>query len=151
MKMKLAALLACLTCSFPLAASEAHDHDETYADFDVEAYQYTLKGSQPFGEACYLGVVSQGKTADGSYYAVVETNFQHEGEGPGRLRVVLDKGSPQLLTATSASGSRISVELSSSSATITDALRYAVRWQHEGHFDSGICDNLSLIHDASKE
>ena len=89
-------LAACL--SFGAAgmavAGEGHDHDhegeEHEEEFDLDLYQLVLKGDQGFGEACYLGVLEQGFDTEGRYFAVVETSFSHEGEGPGRLIVTLD-------------------------------------------------------------
>ncbi len=147
-----ACLIASLLLAAPAMANDHHDHEgETAGAFDVEAYKLTLKGTQPFGEACYIGVVEQGKDANGSYFADVETSFSHEDEGPGRLRVSLDAARPGFLTAVSESGSRITVRLKENGATLADALRYAVRWTHEGHIDSGLCEGLSVIHDAAAE
>jgi len=153
--MKFAAILAAsLLFAAPVMAGEGHDHDhegEVSGEFDVEAYKLTLQGTQPFGEACYVGVVDQGQDATGNYFAEVETSFIHEGEGPGRLRVSLDANRPGFLTAATESGSQISVRLKEEGATLADALRYAVRWTHEGHTDSGLCEGLSVIHDAAAE
>jgi hypothetical protein len=145
-------LAASLLFSLPAMAHEDHEHEvESAGDFDVEAYQLTLQGKQPLGEACYIGVVSQGQDLDGSYTAVVETSFNHEGEGPGRLRVAFDAARPGFLTASTESGSQISVRLKENGATLADALRYAVRWTHEDHTDSGLCEGLSVVHDAAAE
>lgn len=161
--MKLTCSLIALTCfSFPVWAEESHDHDheheehgdeahEDEADFDVEAYQLTLKGEQGFGEACYLGVVEQGTTAEGNFFAWLETSFQHENEGPGRLYATLDSANPSRLTALTESGSRISVELNPGFTSLKEAFRYAVSWLHEGHTDTGFCSNLTLVHEAGAE
>lgn len=147
-------LAASLLLSAPAMAHEDHDHDhegEAAGEFDVEAYQLTLQGTQPFGEACYIGVVSQGQDANGSYFAEVETSFSHEGEGPGLLRVAFDAARPGFLTASTESGSQISIRLKENGVTLADALRYAVRWTHEDHTDSGLCEGLAVVHDAAAE
>ena len=30
--------------------------------------------------------------------------------------------------------------------SLADALRYAVRWTHEEHTDSGLCEGLAVVH-----
>lgn len=157
--MKLSLILATsLLLASPVMAGDDHDHDhdhdhegEEAGEFDVEAYKLTLQGTQPFGDACYIGIVEQGQDVNGSYFAEVETSFSHEGEGPGRLRVSFDASRPGFLTAVSEAGSQISIRLKADGATLADALRYAVRWTHEGHTDSGLCEGLSVIHDAAAE
>lgn len=126
---------------------EDHGHDEEGA-FDVDAYQLTLKGEQAFGDACYLGVVEQGTSTDGVFFAWLETSFEHDGEGPGRLYATFDSSNPSRLTASSESGSRISVELNPGFTSLKEAFRYAVTWRHENHNDTGFCSNLTLIHEA---
>jgi hypothetical protein len=154
MKMKFV-LFAGLLLTAPLMAEEGHDHDHDHegetSDFDVEAYQLTLKGTQPFGEACYIGVVAQGQDESGAYFADIETSFDHEGEGPGRLQVKFDASRPGLLSAVEDNGSRISISLKDNGSSLVDALRFAVRWVHEDHTDSGLCEGLTLIHDAAAE
>jgi hypothetical protein len=152
MKLKFV-LFAGLLLTAPLIAEEGHDHDHEgeSAGFDVEAYQLTLKGTQPFGEACYIGVVAQGRDESGAYFADIETSFDHEGEGPGRLQVKFDASRPGLLSAVTDTGSRISILLKQNGSSLVGALRFAVRWAHEGHIDSGLCEDLTLIHDAAAE
>lgn len=147
-----ACIIASLLLAAPAMANDDHNHEgEVPGAFDVEAYKLTLQGTQPFGDACYIGVVEQGLDVNGSYFAEVETSFSHEEEGPGQLRVILDATRPGFLTAVSESGSQITVRLKENGATLADALRYAVRWTHEGHVDSGLCEGLSVIHDAAAE
>lgn len=147
MKMKFV-LFAGFLLTAPLMAEEGHGHDGETAAFDIDAYQLTLKGTQPFGEACYIGVVAQGQDESGAYFAEIETSFDHEGEGPGRLRVKFDASRPGLLSAVTDTGSRISILLKQNGTSLVDALRFAVRWTHEDHVDSGLCEDLTLIHDA---
>lgn len=141
----------CLMISAPLMAHEHDDEGEGEGEFDVESYQLTLQGTQAFGEACFIGVVDQGKDAAGAYFADVETSFNHEGVGPGRLHVTFDAARPGFLSATNETGAKISIKLSQNGLTLADALRYAVRWNHEDHQDSGLCEGLTVIHDAAKE
>lgn len=153
MNMK-AILFAGLLLAAPGYAGEGHNHDhegEVEAEFDVEAYQLTLKGAQPFGETCYIGVVTQGQDANGGYFADIETSFDHDGEGPGRLTVKFDANRPGFLAAVTESGSRITIALKENGTSLADALRYAVRWTHEDHIDSGLCEGLTIIHDAAAE
>lgn len=145
-------LAASLLVTAPAMAHADHEHEgEGAGEFKVEAYQLTLQGTQPFGEACYIGVVSQGQDVDGSYFAEVETSFSHEGEGPGLLRVKFDSTRPGFLTASTETGSRISIRLKENGSGLADALHYAVRWTHEDHTDSGLCEGLALVHDAAAE
>ena len=150
--MKTAAILisSLLLSGAALAHGGEHPgHEE--GEFDVEAYTLTLQGTQAFGEACYVGVVSQGNDENGVYFAEVETSFEHEGEGPGRLRVSFDANRPNLLSASTESGSRINVQLSEGGTGLADALRYAVAWVHEDHTDTGLCSDLKVVHDAAAE
>ncbi len=145
-------LATSLLFAAPVMAHEDHDHEgEVPGEFDVEAYQLTLQGTQPFGDACYIGVVSQGQDTNGSYFAEVETSFSHEGEGPGLLRVTFDAARPGFLTASTESGSQISIRLKENGLGLADALRYAVRWTHEDHTDTGLCEGLAVVHDAAAE
>lgn len=128
-----------------------HNHGHEESVFDIESYVLTLKGSQAFGEACYLGVRKEGLSEDGLYYADVESSFSHDGSGAGVLRVTQDARNPLLLTATKEDGSRISIQLADKGTKISDSLKYAVRWAHGNHFDTGLCSNLEVIHDLASE
>ncbi len=151
MSMKKIVLAGFLLAGPAYAAGELNHNHEGEAEFDVESYQLTLKGVQPFGEACFIGVVTQGQDASGYYFADIETSFDHEGEGPGRLTVKFDVGRPGFLAAVTETGSRITIALKENGTSLADALRYAVRWAHDDHIDSGLCEDLTIIHDAAVE
>ncbi len=143
-------LLAMFLISNPIIAAadedkSDHQHEGEEEEFNVDAYPLVLQGEQAFGEACYVGVLWQGKSRRGLYYAVVETSFQHEDEGPGRLVVTFDPQNSNVLSGKTQQGSEIRVELSSAARTIDEALSYAVRWTHEDHTDVGACYDLKVI------
>ncbi len=141
-----------------VAVGQNHDHDhehehehEEESGFDVEAYVLTFEGREAFGEKCFLGVIAQGQNEDGQYFAEVETSFAHGASGPGRLTVRQDEKNPLLLTALKDDEARISIQLSQSTDTIESALKYAVRWAHDGHFDTGLCNELKLVFEAKPD
>ncbi len=139
-------LLGLSLVAVPAVAQEGghDDHDEHEEEFDVDAYPLVLQGEQAFGEACYLGVLKQGKRR-GIYYAIVDTSFAHDGEGPGRLVVRFDPKNPKVLTGSNQDGGEVRIQLAADLKSIDDALSYAVRWTHEDHTDQGACLDLKVI------
>ncbi len=136
---------------------DAHDHSEGAFDFDE--FELVFKGTQAFGEACYLGIVSIDTKEDGSFKsAVVETSFNHGDSGPGELTVAQDAKDPNMLSFKEydangklVRGIAIGLADTLTGIDIESASIYAVSWAHVGHVDSGVCEDLELVYEASHD
>ena len=81
---------------------------------------------------------------------MVETSFSHEGVGAGTLAVSYDVASSRL-KGISENGN-ISFNPSEAGQTISEALSYAVTFDHEGHVDRGFCQGLEIYeHDHDED
>ena len=124
------------------------DHDDHHGDdFDMEDFDMVLEGKDLADEACFIGLLHQEEGEEDQLMVV--TSFDHEGEGPGILSLTLN-GEQTKLVGKSEEGS-IVIALKAGETDLIAAESFVVSWEHEGHTDTGYCQNLKVLKKPNPE